>query len=321
MTQSSEVPSDQRPSVSPVRRSHIVLLLEMIRFSHTVFALPFALLATLLAIRVPLPHGAFVSIRPQDLLGILLCMVFARSAAMTFNRIVDRDLDRANPRTMDRHLPAKTLSLKSAWLFFFGCAMSFVGSTSLFLPNWIPLAVSAPILAWLCGYSFAKRFTAAAHLWLGIALAASPLCAWIALRGIDAIVIADLLPPLVLSAAVACWVAGFDIIYACQDEAHDRAVGLHSLPARRGVASALRMSAWLHVAMIGFLCWFPFTGERLGLGWLYGIALLVIAGLLVYQHLLVRPNDLQRVGLAFFNLNAAISVVLMTCAGIDTWLG
>src|SRR5205823_4836623 len=186
-------------------------LLEMIRFSHTIFALPFALLSAALAWQEE-------SFRWLDLLGILLCMVFARSAAMAFNRLADRRIDAANPRTQGRHLPAGIVSERGVTAFAIACAVAFVASTLLFLPNQLPLYLSVPVLAFLIGYSFAKRFTAAAHFWLGAALMLAPLCAWIAIRG--QVVLArpaDLVAPLLLSGVVLLWVAGFDIIYACQD--------------------------------------------------------------------------------------------------------
>ncbi|MDZ4687982.1 MAG: UbiA family prenyltransferase, partial [Planctomycetaceae bacterium] len=178
-------------------------LLEMIRFSHTVFALPFALLSA--AIAWSRPESRFTG---NALAGILLCMVFARSAAMAFNRIVDRQIDAANPRTAGRHLPAGTLSLTTAVLFTLVCIVGFVASTALFLPNRWPLILSLPVLAFLLGYSYAKRFTTYCHYWLSAALMLAPLAAWIAIRGtIEP-------PPLWLAAVVFFWVGGFDIIYA-----------------------------------------------------------------------------------------------------------
>src|SRR5437764_1283226 len=199
-------------------------LLGLVRFSHTLFALPFALLGAVLAARGPDGwHG-----RARDWLGILLCMATARSAAMAFNRLVDRSIDAENPRTARRHIPAGLLSAQSVTIFWVGCVVAFVASTCLFLPNVWPLILSIPILAWLCGYSYAKRFTSLAHLWLGSALMLAPVAAWIALRG-------DLQwPPVLLGLAVLFWVTGFDVIYACQDVDFDRAQGLHSIPQRLG---------------------------------------------------------------------------------------
>lgn len=298
------------------------MMLEMIRFSHTIFALPFAVLATLMALRVPLPSGAPPVLRLSDLVGILACMVLARSAAMAFNRVADHRFDAANPRTAKRHLPAGLIRRGEAIGMTVICSVGFIASTLLFLPNRLPLYASVPVLLFLLGYSLAKRFTAAAHLWLGVALSLAPLCAWVAIRG-EAVMAApaDLLPPLILAVAVALWVAGFDIIYACQDEAFDRHVGLRSVPARLGVRGALRAAAMAHAGMIAALVALPIASPVLGLGWLYYAAVLGIAGLLWYEHHLVRPDDLERVGIAFFNVNAIVSLVLLTAAGFDCWMG
>ena len=217
--------------------TRIRAFLEMIRFSHTVFALPFALLSALLAWQEP-PEGS--RHWPIQLVGILLCMVFARSAAMAFNRLVDRKLDALNPRTAGRHIPAGLLSAGQVTFFALACSAGFIASTLLFLPNRLPLYLAVPVLAFLCGYSYAKRFTSLAHFWLGTALSLAPICAWVALRG-------DLgWPPVVLSAAVLLWVSGFDIIYACQDQAFDIEHALHSVPARLGTVNALRLAAVCH---------------------------------------------------------------------------
>ena len=297
-------------------------LLGLIRFSHTIFALPFAALATVMAITAPLPGDGLaadqrVSLGAAQLVGIVLCMVFARSAAMAFNRLVDAEFDAANPRTAGRHIPAGVLGRGEVWVFTLLCAAGFIGSTLLFLPNRVPLYAAVPVLLFLCGSSLAKRFTAAAHLWLGVALALSPLCVWLALRGwVSA---ADLIAPLVLSAAVAAWVTGFDIIYACQDAEFDAAAGLNSVPARLGVGGALRLAAAIHLLMLVILATLPFAAPQLGLGWLYGGGLVVVAALLAYEHWLVSPDDLQRVNVAFFNVNAAVSLILLIAGGLDCY--
>lgn len=308
------------PPVSWQRRA--VMYLELIRFSHTIFALPFAVLAAVLALCLPLPSGEAIHLRVRDMAGLLLCMVFARSAAMAFNRLVDRRYDATNPRTLDRHLPAGKLGVQEVWWFIIGCCSAFVTTTALFLPNWLPLAASIPVLCWLLGYSFAKRFTASAHLWLGVALALAPLCTWVALRGIVVVDCpSDLMSPLLLSISVAWWVTGFDIIYACQDFEFDRQSGLNSIPAKFGLVIALRIAAALHAGMVLALMCLPLVDSQLGLGTIYYVTLLAVAGLLAYQHYLVRPNDLRRVGLAFFQINAVISLVLMSSAAFDAWLG
>jgi 4-hydroxybenzoate polyprenyltransferase len=284
-------------------------ILEMIRFSHTLFALPFALLAAALAWRENFRQG--FPFRTQDLVGILLCMVFARSMAMAFNRLVDRRIDAENPRTAMRHLPAGLLSVPAVTAFCVVCALGFIGSTLLFLPNLWPLYLSVPVLAFLCGYSYAKRFTALCHYWLGAALSLSPIAAWIALRGELA------WPPVLLGAAVFFWVGGFDIIYACQDVAFDQKSGLSSIPARFGVPKALRLALGSHIIMLACLAGLWWTAD---LGWPFAVGVVLVAILLAYEHSLVRPDDLARVNLAFFHVNAVISVGLFIVALADIWL-
>ncbi len=293
-------------------------LLELIRFSHTVFALPFALLAGLMAwkYRDGMADGS-VPPRPwqwRELAGILLCMVFARSVAMAFNRIADRRLDAANPRTRGRHLPAGILSLGSVVAFTLVCAAGFVASTLLFLPeNRWPLRLSVPVLLFLCGYSFAKRFTWLAHFWLGAALMLAPICAWIALVGFDGI-----WPAVLLGAAVLLWVAGFDIIYACQDAEVDCVQGLFSIPARFGVGGALRLAAATHLGAVIALSALPLVFPPLG--WIYYAGIAAVAVLLVYEHWLVRADDLTRVNQAFFQVNAIISIGVLLLGAVDLWL-
>lgn len=292
--------------------------LGLIRFSHTIFALPFAGLACVWALVVPLeqiPTSTSIILR---LTGILICMISARSAAMAFNRLVDASFDAINPRTRMRHIPAGVLSRIEVWYFFAGCCVVFVAGSLLFLPNWLPVALALPVLAWLCGYSYAKRFTAAAHLWLGIALALSPVCAWIALRGETLLAQpSDLLPSIFLGTAIACWVAGFDIIYACQDAEFDRSAKLHSIPARLGVTGGLRFAAGLHLAMWFVLMSLPSLQPQLNLGLLYYIACSLVAILLIRQHAIVSAKDLSRVNEAFFTLNAIISFGFTTVAAVD----
>ena len=280
-------------------------LLQLIRFSHTVFALPFALLAAVLAWRE-------TSFRFGDLVGILLCMVFARSAAMAFNRLVDRKIDALNPRTAGRHLPAGLLSVPVVILLTFFCSAGFISSTLLFLPNRWPIILSIPVLVFLFGYSFAKRFTVWSHYWLSSALMLSPIAAWIAVTGrVD-------LPPVILAGVVFFWVGGFDILYACQDVEFDRETSLFSIPSRWGIPVALRFALASHVLMIGCLfgLWYA---AALGSVFLAGI--LAVTGLLAYEHWLVRPDDLTRVNIAFFQMNAIISLGLFLLGAADVWLG
>lgn len=288
-------------------------LLELIRFSHTLFALPFALLAAVMAWRL-------TSFRWQDLAGILLCMVTARSFAMAFNRLADRSLDAHNPRTAARHLPAGILRVPQVTAFTTICAVGFVAGTMLFLPNRLPLYLSVPVLAFLAGYSYAKRFTALAHFWLGTALALSPVAAWIAIRG-GAVMTepADLLAALVLGGAVLTWVAGFDMIYACQDYDSDVKAELHSVPVARGIRGALRLAAACHLLTVVLLACLPLVYPLFGA--IYWLAIAAVAVLLIYEHMLVRPDDLSRVNAAFFNVNAIISLGLFVVGTLDLWVG
>ncbi len=273
-------------------------LLSLIRFSHTIFALPFALTSAILAWQDE-------PFRVGDLVGILLCMVFARSAAMAFNRIVDRKFDALNPRTQQRHLPAGTLSLRAVVLFTIVAAGGFIASTTLFLfrdpPNPWPLYLAVPVLLFVLGYSLTKRFMAFTHVWLGFALALAPLAAWIAIRGP-----VELLTPCLLSLAVGCWVTGFDLLYSCQDVDFDRHVGLHSLPARIGVRASLRVALGFHLVMLMLL--FAMWYESPHLEMIFVTGLFVIGVVLLYQHSMVSPDNLTRVNAAFFGVNAIVSV-------------
>jgi 4-hydroxybenzoate polyprenyltransferase len=279
--------------------------LELIRFSHTVFALPFALFSAVLAWQQP-----DVTFRVRDVVGLLLCMVFARSASMAFNRLADRGFDARNPRTAGRHLPAGLLSVTAVSLFTAACAAGFVASTLLFLPNRWPLILSLPVLAFLMAYSYAKRWTALAHFWLGAALMLSPVAAWIAITGELA------WSPVLLGLAVFFWVGGFDVIYACQDVEFDRSVRLRSIPAKFGVGLALKLAAVSHLLTVVFLVALWWTA---GLGPLFAVAVVAVALLLAYEHWLVRPDDLTRVNMAFFNVNAVISIGLFVVGSLDVW--
>jgi 4-hydroxybenzoate polyprenyltransferase len=279
-------------------------LLGLIRFSHTIFALPFALLSAVLAWRD-------VPFRWMHLVGILLCMVFARSAAMAFNRLADRRIDAENPRTARRHLPAGVLSVRAVSAFVVLTSLGFVASTLLFLPNVWPVILAVPVLVFLLGYSYAKRFTVWCHYWLGGALTLSPIAAWIALTGTIA------WPPVLLAAAVLFWVGGFDVLYACQDAAFDDEHGLFSLPSRVGVPRALRLAMLSHVLVVGCLLGL-WAVSSLGPVFLTGV--IVVAVLLAYEHSLVRPDDLSRVNLAFFHVNAIIGMGLFAAGCLDVWI-
>jgi 4-hydroxybenzoate polyprenyltransferase len=261
----------------------------MIRFSHSIFALPFALSSAAMAARE--------GFRPGQIGWIVLAMVAARSAAMGFNRLADQAIDAKNPRTAARELPRGVLGRGEVWGFVL------LSAGLLVLAAWqlnpLCLALSPVALLIVLGYSYTKRFTALSHLVLGLGLAVAPVGAWIAIRGSFAF------EPVLLGLAVLLWVAGFDVIYACQDAEFDRSQGLHSLPASLGIARALALSRVLHVCAWGLLLGLYFLFP------LHPVYLLGVAGvgaLLAYEHSLVRPTDLSRVDVAFFTLNGWISV-------------
>ncbi len=275
------------------------VFLEMIKFEHTVFALPFAYIGALVTNKqIPTSH---------DLLWITVAMVGARTAAMSLNRIIDRHIDARNPRTANRALPRGLLSVTEVWYY------TFISLALLLLAafNLSPLAVRLfpLVVAVLVGYSYTKRFTWASHLWLGAALGFAPLGSWIAITNrLD-------LAPVLLAGGVLFWVAGFDIIYACLDYEFDRENGLYSIPAQFGIRRALQISTLCHVVSPAL---FIAAGLALKLGTLYFTGIGIAVVLLIYQHMIVTPVNLARINIAFFNLNAALSVsmFLFTLADI-----
>lgn len=282
----------------PLRSLRTVL--EMIKFEHTLFALPFAFLGMLLAAE-GLPAAATV-------FWIVVAMVGARSAAMGFNRLADRHFDADNPRTADRALPAGEVTPGAVAVFVVA------SSALLVLAAWqlnpLALRLSPVALAVILGYSYAKRITWAAHLVLGLSLAGAPLGAWIAVRG-------DVTAtPLVLAAAVALWVAGFDILYALQDLDFDRRRGLYSIPARFGVRGSLWISAVCHGGTVALLAWLPSLYPP-GLGAVYWVGWAGCVALVLYQHWVVRPKDLSRLNAAFFQANALLSAWLFAATAVD----
>ncbi|MDR3774173.1 MAG: UbiA-like polyprenyltransferase [Terracidiphilus sp.] len=275
--------------------------LEMIKWEHSIFALPFALTATLLAAG-GLPTG-------RTILWILVAMVAARSAAMAFNRWADADLDAANPRTRTRAIPAGLLSRQFVLGFTCIAALIFVLAAAQLNP--LTLYLSPAVLAVLLGYSYLKRVTRWSHLGLGLALGLAPSAAWIAVRGsLDPRI-------LVLTAAVTLWAGGFDVLYACQDFEHDRSVGLHSLPKSVGIAGAFFAARVMHLGQLALLVWFGRLFHFQTLGWL-GIA--AVALLLAYEHSLVSPRDLRRLNAAFFTMNGVIATVFLAFVAADLWL-
>lgn len=273
----------------------------MIKFEHTLFALPFAFLGAIMAAN-GLPTW-------QQILWITVAMVGARSAAMTFNRIVDREIDAQNPRTANRELPSGKLSVGFAWFFMYVAIGVFLfASYSL---NWITFALSPVALFFVLGYSYAKRYTAFAHLLLGLALAISPSAAWLAVRG-------DLTEvPILLSLFVLMWTAGFDVLYACQDQEFDRKTGLRSIPARFGIKQSLMIAKLFHFqAFIVLIVLFLTTGLSY-----YALGGVIAVGvLMIYQHSLLKPHDLSRMNAAFFTTNAFVSVILLFTFGAATFL-
>jgi len=272
---------------------------RMIKFSHTVFALPFALAAAALAAR---GHPLSLS----RLLAIIVAMAGARTAAMGFNRIVDRRIDARNPRTAQRELPVGAISLNAAWALTLASTAVFVGAAA-FLGK-LCLTLAPVALLFLFGYSFTKRFTFLCHLFLGLAIAGGPGGAWIAVSGDFG------LAPTFLMIAVITWIGGFDILYAISDADFDRGAGLHSIPARFGVPRALVISAVLHGITSGMFIALS-VAAHLGSVYLVGIA--IVIGLLIWEHTIVRADDLSRLNVAFFNLNGYVSVVFFLATLID----
>lgn len=275
---------------------------RMIKFSHSIFALPFALASASLAAREGFRFG--------QIGWIVLAMVGARSAAMGFNRLADQAIDASNPRTASRELPRGALRRSEVWLFVLASAGLLVLAAAQLNP--LCLALSPVALALVFGYSYTKRFTALSHLVLGLALAVAPVGAWLAIRGRFA------LEPFVLGLAVLLWVAGFDTIYACPDVDFDRREGLHSLPARLGVARALLLARLFHVGSV-LLLLALYAVTPLHPVYLAGVV--GVAALLVYEHSLVRADDLSRVNVAFFTLNGWISVGYFAATLLAVWLG
>ena len=277
-------------------------VLEMIKFEHSVFALPFALTATLLAARYDSMAGPWPTVR--QLIWIIVAMVAARSAAMTMNRIADLRYDRLNPRTQSRPLVTGALSLRFAWVFTLIAAAVLVFAAAQL--NALALKLSPVALAIIFFYSYSKRFTAWSHVVLGICLGISPAAAWIAIAGtLDPRV-------LLLSAAVTLWVAGFDVLYACHDIEFDRRAGLYSIPGRFGVARALLIARAMHAAMV-VLLWL--LKQSFGLPWPASAGIIAVALLLAYEHSLLKPDDLSKIDAAFFTVNGYISVLFFLSWG------
>ncbi|MTI84923.1 MAG: 4-hydroxybenzoate octaprenyltransferase [Firmicutes bacterium] len=274
------------------------LFLQMIKFEHTVFALPFAYVGALLVERqIPSTH---------DLIWITLAMIGARTAAMSLNRVIDRQIDAKNPRTRDRAIPKRILSVKEVLVYTFlsfGLLIISAYQLSTLAFQLFPIAVAILVL-----YSYTKRFTWTCHLFLGAALGLAPLGAWIAIAG-------SFHPaPILIGIGVAFWVAGFDIIYACDDREFDRQEGLYSIPAKFGIARALTVSSLCHIVAPAM---FLLAGIFLDLGLAYMLGIILAIGILFYQHRLISPQDMSRAGLAFFNLNGILSILVFLCTLVE----
>ena len=277
------------------------IILEMIKFEHTVFALPFAVMSAFIA------ADGLPSLEKFG--WTLVAMIGARSCAMAFNRLADADIDAKNPRTATRAIPAGLITKGAVWCF------TIVSAGVLVFAAWrlnpLAFALSPVALIVVMGYSYTKRFTALSHFWLGLALSISPVGAWIAIQGSFA------LPPIILCFVVLLWTAGFDIIYACQDVNFDREHGLRSIPAKIGIKWSLWLSSALHVIAVLLLLSIP---RLVALGLFYYIGVGMVVLIFIYEHAIVKPTDLSRVNLAFFTLNGMISLVLMALSIADILL-
>src|SRR5271156_762146 len=276
-------------------KSRVVVVLEMIKFEHSVFALPFALVGALLAART---GGTLPTWR--QILWIIVAMVGARSAAMTMNRIADIEYDGRNPRTANRALPKGDLSVGFAWAF------TLIAAAVLVIAAWqlnpLALELSPVALAVLFLYSYTKRFTSLSHFVLGFCLGMSPAAAWIAIRGsLD-------WRMLILCAVVTLWVGGFDVLYACQDVEFDKSAGLYSIPKKFGIADALIIARVMHLGVVALLAWLAWSFD---LAWPAWAGIVVVAALLAYEHSLVKPNDLSKMNAAFFAVNGYISLLFL----------
>ncbi|WPV00291.1 UbiA-like polyprenyltransferase [Mucilaginibacter sp. cycad4] len=275
--------------------------LSLVTFAHTIFAMPFAFIGFFLAVTTTQYHFDWLK-----LVLMVLCMIFARNSAMAFNRYLDRDIDIQNPRTKQRDIPAGRISPKAALTFVIINCLLFITAT--WFINRLCFFLSPVALFVVMGYSATKRFTALCHLVLGLGLSLAPIGSYLVVTGQFAIT------PIFFSLSVLCWVSGFDIIYALQDEDFDRSKNLHSIPAYLGKVNALRLSTFLHVLSAVFIM-MPAFGTQVG--FLYYIGIAFFCAMLVYQHLLVKPNDLSRVNFAFMTTNGIASVVFAVLFLLD----
>ncbi|HLG28869.1 MAG TPA: UbiA-like polyprenyltransferase [Candidatus Brocadiales bacterium] len=275
--------------------------LKLIKFSHTIFSAPFMVMSAFLA------EKGMPSLRKFVI--IIIALVSARSCAMAFNRLVDLRYDIDNPRTSDRAVLQQKIGCSNVWLFMIGCVVIFV--LSAYALNWLSFVLSPVALGIILGYSYTKRFTSLSHLVLGLALAIAPVAAWIGIKGEFSI------PPFIIALAVMLWVTGFDIIYSCQDVEYDRGAGLYSLPKKLGIKNALRLSLVSHIlTILALLSLMYFSNLHI----VYFIGVCLVAGLLFYEHSLVKPDDLSRVNTAFFTVNGLVSLVFMGISLVDIFI-
>jgi 4-hydroxybenzoate polyprenyltransferase len=290
-------------ATAPEQPGRIKAFLRLVAIEHSVFALPFAYLSALVAMKVTGGGVHWI-----DLLLVTVAMVAGRTFAMAANRILDRRIDALNPRTRNRELVTGAVSVRTAWT---GAAVSLVFFfLAAGLLNWLCLALSPLAVIPLIIYPYAKRFTNFPHYVLALAQAVAPVGAWLAITG----TFAGSGPAWVLGAAVGLWIGGFDIIYACQDVEVDRQIGVHSTPARFGVKTALHISTVTHVVTFALFVWF---GQLVGLGWLWWIGLAVTAASFIYQHIIVTPRDLSKVNRAFFTANGFVGIALFVFTLLD----
>lgn len=296
------------PEAVPAR-SRLLEFAADIKLSHSIFALPFALLAMVMATEVAMPSGR---VRVGQVVLIVLCMIVARSFGMGMNRLLDARLDALNPRTARRAIPAGRLSKSAAIAILVGCAVAFEVVTlgfGVFYGNWLPAILALPVLALLGAYPLFKRFTRFCHFYLGFCLALAPVCAWVAIAGNVRV------EPLLMACAVMCWTAGFDILYATADVESDRATGVFSIPAKLGVGNALWVARLTHVACVALLVALGVASPALDVLWFVAVAL--VTCVFVVEHAIVRPHDLSKLNLAFFTLNGIVSVCLGTLGIVD----
>jgi 4-hydroxybenzoate polyprenyltransferase len=301
------MPSTASISPPPDLAQRLTLFARDIKVSHTLFAMPWALLATFLSANGHPKIG--------QLLLIVLCMVTARTVAMASNRLLDAELDARNPRTAIRAIPSGRLSRGFYWMISGICAIAFIASTSLFYfvySNPLPLLLSIPVLLFVAAYPLLKRFSRLCHYYLGAALALAPICAWIAITGTIS------LDPLIMAAAVLLWTAGFDIIYACQDYHSDLEIGVVSVPVKFGIPGALWIARFTHA--ICYACMIALGLHSAPLSTLYFAGVACAGVLLIIEHSLVKPHDLSKVGLAFFTINGIISLLIGVLGIVDVYV-